>query len=296
MKKIIFLVNPKSGVNHSRKALLKDYAAQVLDAEKYTWEIIFSKSAGHLYELSKSAAENGADIIVAVGGDGTVNQVAKGMFGSSAVLGLVPAGSGNGLAHHLNIPVDIPASLEVINKAQEKVIDTCSVNNELFVSIAGVGFDALVAKKFADSKRRGFLSYLNIVTNEYTWYRPRKYKLNIDGKIYKREALFVSFANTNQFGYNTIISPDASIEDGLVDVCIMKKVPLLLAPGIIGLLLTRKIDSSGYVEIIRAKEVSFTRRKNRPVNIDGEPVKLSPELTVKVNPASLRVIVPGTVK
>lgn len=296
MKKIVFLVNPNSGVNHSSKVLLKDFAAQVLDAEKYTWEIIFSKSAGHLYELSKSAAENGADIIVAVGGDGTVNQVAKGMFGSSAVLGLVPAGSGNGLAHHLNIPIDIPASLEVINKAQEKVIDTCSVNNELFVSIAGVGFDALVAKKFADSKRRGFLSYLNIVTNEYTWYRPRKYKLNIDGKIYKRKALFVSFANTNQFGYNTVISPDASIEDGLVDVCIMKKVPLLLAPGIIGLLLTRKIDSSGYVEIIRAKEVSFTRNKNRPVNIDGEPVKLTPELTVKVNPASLRVIVSSTVK
>lgn len=293
MKKIVFLVNPNSGVNHSRKALLKDYAAQVLDAEKYTWEVIFSKSAGHLYETSKSAAENGADIIVAVGGDGTVNQVAKGMFGSSAVLGLVPAGSGNGLAHHLNIPVDIPASLEVINKAEEKIIDTCSVNGELFVSIAGVGFDALVAKKFAETKRRGFLSYLNIVTNEYTWYRPRKYKLNIDGKIYKREALFVSFANTNQFGYNTIISPDASIEDGLIDVCIMKKVPLLLAPGIIGLLLTRKIDSSGYVEIIRAKEVSFTRRKNRPVNIDGEPVKLTPELTVKVNPASLRVLVPG---
>lgn len=296
MKKIVFLVNPNSGVNHSRKALLKDYAAQVLDAEKYTWEVIFSKSAGHLYELSKSAAENGADIIVAVGGDGTVNQVAKGMFGSSAVLGLVPAGSGNGLAHHLNIPVDIPASLEVINKAEEKIIDTCSVNGELFVSIAGVGFDALVAKKFAETKRRGFLSYLNIVTNEYTWYRPRKYKLNIDGKIYKREALFVSFANTNQFGYNTIISPDASIEDGLIDVCIMKKVPLLLAPGIIGLLLTRKIDSSGYVEIIRAKEVSFTRRKNRPVNIDGEPVKLTPELTVKVNPASLRVLVPGSAK
>lgn len=296
MKKIVFLVNPNSGVNHSRKALLKDYAAQVLDAEKYTWEIIFSKSAGHLFELSKSAAVNGADIIVAVGGDGTVNQVAKGMFGSSSVLGLVPAGSGNGLAHHLNIPVDIPASLEVINKAEEKIIDTCSVNGELFVSIAGVGFDALVAKKFAETKRRGFLSYLNIVTNEYTWYRPRKYKLNIDGKIYKREALFVSFANTNQFGYNTIISPDASIEDGLIDVCIMKKVPLLLAPGIIGLLLTRKIDSSGYVEIIRAKEVSFTRRKNRPVNIDGEPVKLTPELTVKVNPASLRVLVPGSAK
>ncbi|KAF0203220.1 MAG: putative diacylglycerol kinase catalytic domain-containing [Bacteroidetes bacterium] len=291
-QRIQFLVNPTSGVNQSRKALLADIAKEVLDASRFTWEVSFSESSEHMRELSANAAAAGVDIIVAVGGDGTVNQVVKGMYGSQAVLAIIPAGSGNGLAHHLHIPADIAAALKIINLGQIKSVDTCSINDELFVSIAGVGFDALVAKKFAVSKRRGFLSYLGIVTNEYTYYRPRKYKLNIDGQVYKREALFVSFANTNQFGYNTIIAPDAKIDDGLIDVCIMKKVPLILAPGIVGLLLTRKIDSSNYIEIIKAKEVSFTRRKNRVVNVDGEPVKLNKDIIVRVNPASLKVIVP----
>ncbi|MBW6490068.1 MAG: diacylglycerol kinase family lipid kinase [Lentimicrobium sp.] len=291
-KRVLFLVNPGSGVNQSRKALLADFASQHLDQEKYTWEISFSESPSHLFELSRNAADQGVDIIAAVGGDGTVNQVAKGMIGSQSVLGIVPLGSGNGLGHHLHIPIEIPGALEILNRGKIKEIDTGSINDELFVSIAGVGFDALVAKKFAMAKRRGFLSYLSIVTNEYSYYRPRKYKLMIDGQVIRREALFVSFANTNQFGYNTIISPDALIDDGLIDVCIMKKVPLILAPGIIGLLLTRKIDSSGYVEIIKAKEISFSRRKNRPVNIDGEPVKLTKDIHIKVNPASLKVIVP----
>lgn len=292
LKRVLFLVNPGSGVNQSRKALLSDYASKHLDPHIYTWDISFSESAVHLFEMSRAAAENGVDIIVAVGGDGTVNQVVKGMLGSKSVLGIVPAGSGNGLGHHLHIPIEIPGALDIINQCKIKEIDTGSVNDEIFVSIAGVGFDALVAKKFATAKRRGFLSYLGIVTNEYTYYRPRKYKLNIDGQVIRREALFVSFANTNQFGYNTIIAPDAAIDDGLIDVCIMKKVPIILAPGIIGLLLTRKIDSSGYVEIIKAKEISFSRRKKRPVNIDGEPVKLSKNIHVKVNPSSLKVIVP----
>ncbi|PKP47120.1 MAG: diacylglycerol kinase [Bacteroidetes bacterium HGW-Bacteroidetes-11] len=292
MQRIQFLVNPTSGVNQSRKALLADIAKEVLDASRFTWEVSFSESSGHMRELSQNAAASGVDIIVAVGGDGTVNQVVKGMYGSEAVLAIIPAGSGNGLAHHLHIPADIAAALKIINLCQVKAVDTCFINDELFVSIAGVGFDALVAKKFAVAKHRGFLSYLGIVTNEYTYYRPRKYKLTIDGQLYRREALFVSFANTNQFGYNTIIAPDAKIDDGLIDVCIMKKVPLILAPGIVGLLLTRKIDSSNYIEIIKAKEVSFTRRKNRVVNIDGEPVKLTKNIHVRVNPASLKVIVP----
>lgn len=290
--KILFIVNPVSGVHHSRKAVLAGLAADTLDPERFEWEIVFSESAEHVKALSRAAAEAGTNIIAAVGGDGTVNQVVKGMFGSHSVLALIPAGSGNGLAHHLGIPSDIGESLALINKMSVKQVDTVSINDDLFVSIAGVGFDALVAKKFARSGRRGFLSYFRIVTNEYNYYRPRKYKLMIDGQLYHREALFVSFANTNQFGYNTIISPSAQIDDGLVDVCIVKKVPLIYAPHVVGLLLTRKIDASDYVEVIKAREVSLTRKKNKVVNLDGEPVKLGKALHVRVNPLSLSMIVP----
>ena len=291
-KRLLFLVNPISGVNQDKKASLSDQVAEVLDASLYEWEVQVSQAPGQLFEMSKAAAENGIDVVIAVGGDGTVNQIARGVIGSKTILGLVPAGSGNGLAHHLGIPTDVAKSLAVINKMNVKDIDTAKMNDKLFVSIAGIGFDALVARKFARTERRGFLSYLKIVTSEYTNYRPRKYKMIIDGKPVERQALFVSFANTNQFGYNTIIAPDAKIDDGLLDVCIVKKVPLTQAPQVVGLLLTKKIGTSDYVEIIKAREVKLKRNKKRTVNIDGEPVKLDKDITIQVNPLSLKVIVP----
>jgi len=272
--------------------MLSEIVSSSLNSRHYNWEILYSESAGHLTELSRAAAAECADIIAAVGGDGTLNLVAGGMIGSKSVLAVIPAGSGNGLARHLNIPIDIAESLKIIGKGKKQLIDTLTVNDRLCISIAGVGFDALVAKKFSEETRRGFFSYFKIVTNEYTYYRPRKYRMEIDGRQVVREALFVSFANTNQFGYNTIISPEASISDGLVDVCIVKKVPLWHAPRVVGLLLTRRIDSSGFVEIIRARNVKLSRNKNREVNIDGEPVKLTKDLHIAVNPGSLSVIVP----
>ncbi len=291
-KRVLFIVNPVSGVNQSRKAVLGDVITQQLDSNLFDCEIKFSESSENVRELSRTAANGGVDIIVAVGGDGTLNQVVKGMIGSHATLALVPAGSGNGLARHLGIPIDIEQSIKLIVQGKTQMIDTVNFNDTLFVSIAGVGFDALVAKRFSEGTRRGFFSYFKIVTNEYTYYRPRKYKMEIDGQQVVRQALFVSFANTNQFGYNTIISPDARIDDGLVDVCIVKKVPLLYAPRVVGMLLTRRIDSSGFVEIIRARNIKLTRNKNRVVNIDGESVKLTKDLEITVNPLSLKIVVP----
>lgn len=291
-KRLLFLVNPISGVNQEKKASLSVQVAEVLDSNIYEWEVVVSETADQLYELSKAASENGTNVVVAVGGDGTMNQVARGIIGSKTLLGLVPAGSGNGLAHYLGIPTDVVKSLTVINKMNVRDIDTVSMNDRLFVSIAGVGFDARVAQKYDSNGSRGFLSYFKIVAREYTNYRPRKYRMMIDGEPVVRQALFVSFANTNQFGYNTIIAPDAKIDDGLVDVCIVKKVPIALAPQVAGLLLTKKLGSSDFVEIIKAREISLTRNKNRAVNIDGEPIKLGKSLNIKVNPLSLKVIVP----
>lgn len=291
-KKVLFIVNPVSGVNQSRKAQLAGLVSSRLDPGRFAVDIRYSESAAHVQELSRMAAAAGTAIIAAVGGDGTLNRVVKGMTGSSSVLALVPAGSGNGLARHLGIPVDMAESIDLISEGKTRLIDTVKLNEELFVSIAGVGFDALVAKRFSQGTRRGFFSYFRIVTNEYAWYRPRKYRMIIDGKPVVRQALFVSFANTNQFGYNTIISPDARIDDGLVDVCIVKKFPIIQAPVVVGMLLTRRIDDSGFIEIIRAKTVELTRNKNRVVNLDGEPVKLGKELKISVNPRSLNVIVP----
>lgn len=291
-KRIFFIVNPVSGVRQSQKKMLSGLVAKTLDAGRFEWEIAYSRSPEQVMTLSREAAASGFGIIAAVGGDGTLNQVVKGMIGSDSLLALIPAGSGNGLAHHLGIPVDVGESLAIINNMKIKEIDTVSLNDNLFISIAGVGFDALVAKKFARSGQRGFLSYFKIVSKEYPDYIPENYELVIDGKPYSREALFISFANTNQFGYNTIISPTARIDDGLVDVCIVRKVPVIYAPYIVGLLLTRKIDTSEYLEIIKARSVQVLMNKSSWVNLDGEPVRMGKELDIRVNPASLKIIIP----
>jgi len=239
------------------------------------------------------AVENHYDIVVAVGGDGSVNEVAKGLLGSSTSLGIIPAGSGNGLARHLKIPFNPHNALKVIEAGNGIQIDTVKVNDEIFTSIAGVGFDALVAKKYANAGKRGFWSYFRIVTQEYVTYKPKKYWLTIDGKKMTTRALLIAFANSSQFGYNTAIAPDAELQDGLVDVCIVQKIPILEAPFISNLLFLKKIDKTKYVDIIKAKNIILERRKDRVINLDGEAVKVGKTLNITVCPNSLHVIIPS---
>ena len=291
-RKIRFIVNPASGSSRSRSKEVAQLIDQYLDKTVFIPEITFSSAPGQSFILSREAVEQGIDIVVAVGGDGSVNEVAKGLTGYNVTLGIIPIGSGNGLARHLNIPIDPAKSIKILNSGKTMLIDTVSINDNQFVSIAGVGFDALVADKFAQSESRGFLTYFSIATRAYPFYKPKKYELDIDGEIITRRALFISFANSDQFGYNTTIAPNADITDGLMDVCIVQKIPMFKAPLIAHLLLAKKIDQSSYVEIIKAKQVFLRRRKNEVINIDGEPVLLSRNLSLKVNHLALRVAIP----
>jgi len=291
-RKITFIVNPASGTSRNRSQEFPDLIEKHLDLSLFGYNIEYTSEIGHAISLSKKAAEQGIDIVVAAGGDGTVNEVARGLVGSRVKLGIIASGSGNGLARYLAIPFDIIQAIAVLNSLKSIKIDTVSINESLFLSIAGVGFDALVADKFAQASRRGFLSYFRIATREYPFYKPRKYFMDIDGQTIKRRALFISFANSDQFGYNTTIAPTADITDGLMDVCIVKKIPMFKAPLIAHMLLAKKIDQSSYVEIIKARQVSLRRRKNEIINIDGEPVMLTRDLFIKVNPLALEVLVP----
>ncbi len=290
-KQVMFIVNPVSGVKKSQNSIEQIIEAN-LDASFFDWTVNYTDSADHAFQLSTEAVAAGYDIIASVGGDGTANKVIKGAYGSTSAVAIIPAGSGNGLARFLKIPIDLGESIALINRQHYKHIDTVTVNEELFASIAGVGFDALVARKFAKAGRRGFLTYFRIAMQAYPAYRPRNYKMIIDGVEVRRRALFVSFANSNQFGYNTVIAPDALADDGMMDVCIVKKAPIITAPYILGLLWRNKLDDSGYLEVIRAKEVLLTRNRNRSINLDGEPVKVGKDLKITVNPLTLKVIVP----
>ncbi len=290
MKQILFIVNPNS-VKKLRNRV-EGAIGLGIDHNKYSVRIEYTRSAIHAANLSRDAVKDGVDIIAAVGGDGTVNEVASQMIDCNSILGIIPMGSGNGLARHLGIPRNIEKAVALINTQNISTIDTGSVNGKVFVSIAGVGFDALIAEKFSQGKQRGFLGYFRHVANEYLKYIPQEYKLTFsNGDVIKRKALFVAFANSNQFGYNTKIAPNAKIKDGLLDVCIIEKPAIFRIPLIANLLLLRLVDKSALVQIVKTKGVKVQRITNGIVNIDGEAINLDKELEIKINPLSLKIII-----
>jgi YegS/Rv2252/BmrU family lipid kinase len=287
--KTLFIVNPFSGVGRQRD--VSELVHKHLDAALFDYRVVYTEAAGHASRLSKAARDNGYELIVAVGGDGTMNEVAVPLIGSDVTLGMIPSGSGNGLARHLKIPLEIEKAISILNHQTKRRIDTVKVNDRYFLSIAGVGFDAYVAFKFANHRRRGFLQYARIVLLTYFRYRPQEYVLQLDGKTISRHALFISFANSDQFGYNTSVAPQARIDDGLIDISIMRKVPAWQVPFFLIVFYMKKIDRTPYVEMFRSKEVSVEQKKKR-MNLDGETVKVGRQLHFEVIPASLNVAVP----
>ncbi len=289
--KIIFIVNPISGAR--RRPFWRNIINNVIDKKKFDYKIELTKYAGHAKEIAADAVKNKIPVVVAVGGDGTINEVGSQLIGSDTALGIIPLGSGNGLARHLGIPRILPLAIRLINQMKITEIDTAEINGVPFISIAGVGFDALVAKLFAKSSARGFLTYARIVANRFAKYKPKKYVIKTkEGEKIKTKAFFISFANSNQFGFNTAIAPNASLKDGFIDICIVKKPNFFELPIVANLLMLRMIDKSPLVRIIKSAEFTVKQEKNRHVNIDGEAVKISKELHVKVNPLSLKIIVP----
>lgn len=290
-KRICFIINPASGTTKSKE--ISDLINAEIDSGSFDVDIRYTDSAGHAEKLCKQALESGYEIIVAVGGDGTINEVASQMINSNAVLGIIPRGSGNGLARHLGIPLQVNKAIKLINAGKHIKIDTATVNDKSFISIAGIGFDALVAKFFERSKKRGFNTYFKIIATKFKTYKPKKYKLLFDnGHLLETRAFFISFANSNQFGYNTTIAPNAKLDDGLLDVCIVKKPGVFELPQIANLVLRKRIDKSNIIDIIQTTGVMVKRNKNRTVNVDGESLKLGKKLKIKVNPLSLNIIIP----
>jgi len=290
-KKVLFIVNPIAG--HSQKELFPDFVKRVLDHEQFDYQIASTQYAGHAILLGIEAANDRFDLVVAVGGDGTINEVARGLINSETTLGIIPSGSGNGLARHLNIPLNFEGALQLINSGKKSKIDTGIINGQTFVSIAGVGFDASVADLFAKDSNRGFLTYFKIAAMQYQGYKPELYTITLDDQVeFKTTALFISLANSNQFGYNTTIAPQAVLNDGLLDVCIVEKPNFFDMPLIINLLLLKMIHKSKFVQIHKAKTIKIRRLKNKVVNIDGEPIKLGKDLLIEVNPLSLHIIIP----
>ena len=289
-KKIIFIINPISG--HHNKNNFPKLVDKHIDKEQYEYNIVFTEYAGHATELAVKAIEEEYDYIAAVGGDGTINEVAKCLIGKRQILIIVPLGSGNGLARHLELPFKIERHInEVINKGKVYKIDTATMNDIPFISIAGIGFDALIADYFAKDENRGFITYAKLITEKYPNYKQKEYTLILDDNTtIECKPFFVTFANSSQFGYNAEISPKASVQDGLLDVCVFKKPNILEVPIVATYFLAKQIDKSNFIDIYKAKKIQVIRKKDEVANIDGEAVPMSKDIIVEINPLSLNIL------
>lgn len=289
-EKVQAIINPISGVGSKRKipAMIEDE----FNVEKYDLTISFTEYAGHASVLTQEAIDRGTHIILAVGGDGTVNEVAQSMIHSEATLGIVPKGSGNGLARELHIPMDLKKALEVVQKGHRTTIDSCRANGRVFFTTCGVGFDAAVSQKFANEKHRGSLTYLKNAIEEYLSYKPQEYELLIDDTIREEKAFLVACANASQYGNNAFIAPLANIEDGEMDITILSPFTPLDIPPLAIQLFAKQLDRNSKIRTLKGKEVTIIRQKPGIMHLDGEPVEAEAEIRISVVPRSLHVFTP----
>lgn len=286
---ICFIVNPISGIG--RQKVIEKLIDEELDRSLFDYEIAYTKAAKHATELAIDAANRNVDIVVAVGGDGSVNETGKGLVNSKTAMAIIPTGSGNGLARHLNIPLNLKKAMQVINAGKITTIDTIQMNEETFVNVAGVGFDAHIGWEFAKFGKRGFSSYIKVITREFPKYKAQDFELTIDGKTLTKNAYLISFANGSQWGNNAFIAPTADISDGLMDIAILRDFKFTSAIAIAYRLLKKTLHQSSFLEVIKTKEV-IVKQKGIIAHVDGEPIEIGNELRIKVNPLSLKVIVP----
>jgi diacylglycerol kinase (ATP) len=288
-KKVRFIVNPISGVG--RQKIIEKLAKQHIDSQRFDIDIYYTNAPKHATELAKNAVLDKIDIVAVVGGDGSVNEVGKGLIGSTTAMAIIPAGSGNGLARHLAIPIDLKKAIQLINTGSIKTIDAGCLNDEVFFNVAGVGFDALIAYEFSQYGKRGFWSYVKIFFREYPSYFGRDFKLTIDDNTITRNAFLITIANGTQFGNNAYIAPQANSADGLLNVVIIKNIHWYNFLYVAYTLFRRNIHTTSHCETILAKKVEIHQLDNF-AHIDGDPITSGQHVSIHIAPLSLNIITP----
>lgn len=288
-KKILFIINPISGTGKNR--IVEKLIVQKLNRSIFDYEFVYTKAPKHATEMSRMAVNEGFEIVAAVGGDGSVNEVARSLIHTNSSLAILPCGSGNGTARHMKIPIDLNKAINIINRGKSKTIDTFKVNEEIAINTAGIGYTAHIAHKFSKLNKRGFKNYIKISIKDSLKYESQQCEILIDGKNWKGTAFIIDVANGNQWGNNAIIAPYAKNDDGFLDLLIVKDFPFMIFPIMAVRLFTKSIHRSKYVELKKITDVVIRQERN-DAHIDGEPVMLGSELRVSILPLSLKVVAP----
>ena len=289
-RKILAVINPISGT--SNKEFMPETIARCIDPDKFDVVVRFTQHASHATLLTEEAIKEGFYGVIAVGGDGTINEVAAALRDSSTALGIIPCGSGNGLARHLGIPMNVEKALEIINLDNIESLDYCTANDRPFFCTCGVGFDAHVSQKFAEAKKRGPLSYIQKTLVEYLKYRCKTYSIEMNDRVVTEKAFVIACGNASQYGNNAFITPRASMHDGLIDVTVIHPFTPLDTAVLGVLLFTRHIDQDTNINTFRTSELTIHRPKPDVMHIDGEPIMMDADIHIKCHKAGIKIFLP----
>jgi len=281
-------MNPISGT--SDKKDIPYLIEELLDKEQFDYSIRETEYAGHAYEIAKESKEQGIDIVVAVGGDGTVNEVGRALVHSNTALGIIPTGSGNGLARHLLIPMKIKGAIQVLNDCEITDLDYGIINEHPFFCTCGVGFDAFISEKFAEAGKRGPITYLENILKEGLKYEPETYEIEAENGTIKKKAFLISCANASQYGNNAYIAPQASMSDGMIDVIIMEPFDALEASQISIEMFNKTLDKNNKIKTFRSKEIKIYRKAPGLIHYDGDPIETGKEIVVTLKEKGIKIL------
>lgn len=289
MRTILFIINPKSGTD--KKIYIRQTIGKKIDTSKYSYKVRYTEYAGHAEIIARDAVEAGTDIVVAVGGDGTVNEVARALIHTDTALGIIPCGSGNGLARHLQLPIDPEGAISMINEGCIKSLDYGTMNGLPFFCTCGMGFDAFVSMKFANSGKRGLLSYIENTLRETLTYKPDTYTLTLDDQQIQQQAFVIACANASQYGNNAFIAPAATMSDGFMDITVLEPFPAFEAPQLALQLFNGTLTTNSRVKTFKAKKVRISRTSSAPVHVDGDPLETDKDIDVEIHHEGIKMIV-----
>lgn len=288
IKHITFIINPKSGTQS--KENIPPLLDEMLDHERFEHEAYFTEHRGHAAELAKACAKRGDDVVVAVGGDGTVNEVARSLVHTGTALGIIPCGSGNGLARHLCIPIDLRKSISIINHCQIEQFDYGVINGLPFFCTCGMGFDAFISMKFAEAGKRGPITYVENVLKEGLRYKPETYEIIDENGTQSYKAFLIACANASQYGNNAYIAPGATMKDGKMDVIIMEPFDALEAPQIAADLFMKTLGNNSKIKTFRTSHITIHRKEPGAIHYDGDPIVTNSDIDVHMEHLGIRIV------
>lgn len=291
-KKVYVVINPISGTK-SKKSIPEKFSA--FDAHLFDIHIFMTGYQGHATHIAHDAVKNSIDYIIAVGGDGTINEIAKVLVNTQIVLGIIPSGSGNGLARDLHIPINYDKAIDIILEQNVAQIDYGIANGNIFFCTCGVGFDALVSEKVVNQSSRGKFMYAKSMLEVFFKFKPEEYEVISNDGTFKDKAFLITCANASQYGNNGYIAPHADIQDGKMNIAILKPFPTIDAAKTAIRLVSKNIsNSSNLIEIITT-EATIKRKKKGVMHLDGNAIYTDKEIHVKIIHNGLKVFVPKKV-